>query len=298
MKMPSFTYHQPASVGEAVELLAGLNASGADAKVLAGGQSLLPVMALRLGPPSDLIDIGRISGLGDITVDDAGQVTIGAMVRHGAAEDSAVVATHAPLVAAALPHIGHRAIRSLGTVCGSLAHGDPAAEMPAVAVALDAEFTAVSTAGARTIAASDFFRGYLDTALEPGELLTSVRFGATPPRTGATVVELSRRHGDYAMVGLACTLSLDADGHVAAARLVFFGTGATPDRCVDAEHSLVGATPTAEAFDRAATLVMSELDPGGDNHASAAYRRHGAGVLTRRGLAQCLQLAVSEGGPR
>ncbi len=280
MKNPPFNYHRPATVAEALDLLAK---HGDDAKVLAGGQSLLPVMALRLGQPEHLIDISAIDELKAISVNDG--VTIGAMVRHAEAEKSAEVKQHAPLVAAALPHVGHRAIRNRGTVVGSIAHADAAAEMPAVCLATEATMTIASTDGARTVAAADFFEGFFSTALAPHELLSHVHFPAANATTGTAVVEVSRRHGDYAMCGLAC--SIDAGGGtISSAALAFFGVAGTAVRVADAEASLIGKPPTADAFAAAADIVKATLDPSDDIHATAAYRKHIAATLTRRGLAE------------
>ena len=279
MKNPPFVYHRPDSLDAALGLLAD---HGDDAKVLAGGQSLLPTMALRLGPPEQLIDIGRVPGLDSIEVTD-GAVTIGALVRHATAEGSADVADNAPLIAQAMPLVGHRAIRNRGTVVGSIAHADPAAEMPAVVLATGATMLASSRAGNREISAEEFFEGYLTTSLRPDELLTAVRFPAWSPNSTGAVVEVSRRHGDYAMVGLACRIDVEG-GVVADAALAFFGVGSTPIRCGPAEAALIDRAPGQEAFAAAATAAAESLDPTADVHASANYRKHVAGVLTRKGL--------------
>lgn len=280
MKNPPFVYHRPESVAEAVALLAE---HGDDAKVLAGGQSLLPTMALRLGPPAQLIDIGRIPGLGDITAGPHG-TSIGALVRHAEAEHSADLRAHAPLIHEAMPLVGHRAIRTRGTVVGSIVHADPAAEMPAVALATGATVVAASADGERTIEAAAFFEGYLTTALRSDELVTEVRFPAWGPHLGGAVVEVSRRHGDYAMVGLACRLDVNG-GEIVDAALAFFGVGSTPVRVPVAEAALLSRSPSKDAFEAAAVDVARELSPGADVHASSNYRRHVAGVLSRRGLA-------------
>ena len=279
MKNPPFNYHRPSSLDEALALLAE---HGDDAKILAGGQSLLPVMALRLGRPEHVIDIGAIAGLDTISVD--GGVTLGALVRHAQAEKSPDVAEHAPLVAAAMPHVGHRAIRNRGTVVGSIAHADAAAEMPAVCLAADATMTIASASGTRTIAAADFFLGYFTTAVESNEMLLNVSFPSWSPTAGAAVVEVSRRHGDYAMVGLACTIDAP-EGVVANASLSFFGVASTAVRVAEAEAALVGQRLSDDAFAAAADIVAATLEPDSDIHATAAYRKHVAGVLTRRGLA-------------
>lgn len=280
MKNPPFNYHRPATVEEALGLLAE---HGDEAKVLAGGQSLLPVMALRLGRPEHVIDIGALDELKSIAVGDG--ITIGAMVRHAEAEKSSEVAQHAPLVAAALPHVGHRAIRNRGTVVGSIAHADSAAEMPAVCLAVGATMHIASASGTREVPAAEFFQGYFTTALAEDELLTAVHFPAWSGSAGGTVVEVSRRHGDYAMCGLACMIDAPG-GTIASAALSFFGVASTPTRVPEAEAALIGKTADEAAFAEAAALVAAHLSPDGDIHATAAYRRHIAGVLTRKGLAE------------
>ena len=291
MKMPAFCYHRPATVEEAVGLLAEY---GSDAKVLAGGQSLVPLLALRLSHPEHLVDIGRIDDL--VAVDDGpAGFTVGAGASHADVELSPLTGRAAPLVAAAMPHIGHRAIRNRGTVCGSLAHADPAAELPAVALAADAEMVVRSSAGERTIPAADFFLGYLTSVLDETELLCAVRFPPWTPSTGGSVAEVSRRHGDYALVGLAALVGLGDGGRVERAALSFFGAGATPVRVTEAEHVLVGERPDQAAFAEAAHLVAKTIEPPGDNHATAAYRAHVAGVLTRRCLAEAAGRASGGG---
>ena len=227
MKAPPFRYHRPDTLAEALALLAE---HGDDAKVLAGGQSLVPLMAMRMGRPAVVVDIGRVPGLADIEVGADGSCSIGALVRHAAAERSADVASHAPLVHRAMPLIAHRAIRTRGTVVGSIAHADPAAEMPAVAVAVGATMTAASASGERSIAASDFFEGYLQTALRADEILTRVTFPAWPAGAVGSVVEVARRHGDYALVGLVTSIQLDG-GRITDAALTFFGAASTTGPC-------------------------------------------------------------------
>jgi len=279
VKNPPFHYHRPSSVDEALALL---TEHGDNAKVLAGGQSLLPVMALRLGRPDHVIDIGAIGDLKTITVDNG--VTIGAMVRHAEAEKSPHVAQHAPLVTAALPHVGHRAIRNRGTVVGSIAHADAAAELPAVCLATGATMHIASAAGERTVEAGEFFQGHFTTAVASNELLRSVHFPEWSPTAGGTVVEISRRHGDYAMCGLACMIDAPG-GTIGSASLAFFAVASSPVRVAEAEASLIGKAPSEDAFAEAAAIVTESLSPDGDIHATVAYRRHIAGVLTRRGLA-------------
>lgn len=280
MKNAAFVYHRPETLDETLTLLAEF---GTDAKVLAGGQSLLPTLALRLGPPEHLVDIARVRGLDSIDEHADGSVTIGALVRHATAEHADVLARRAPLVTQAMPHVGHRAIRTRGTVVGSIAHADPAAEMPAVALSTAAVIHAASTSGTREIAANDFFEGYLTTSLRDDELVTGVTFPPWSPSSGSALVEVARRHGDYAMVGVACTVDVQADV-IASVALCFFGVGARPVRVTDAEAALLGQSVTAAAFDAAANIVRASLETSADLHATANYRRHVAGVLTRRGL--------------
>lgn len=289
MKIPPFTYHRPESLDDALSLLAR---HGDDAKVLAGGQSLLPVMALRLGRPDHVVDIGRIPDLTGLRAGPDG-TSIGALVRHAEAERDPEVARHAPLLAAAVPHIGHRAIRTRGTLVGSVAHADPAAEMPAVCLAVDATMVAASTAGRREIPAAEFFEGYLTTVLRPDELLTEIRLPPWPSAAGGAVVEVSRRHADYALVGLACRLEVTA-GIVERAALAFFGAGSTPVRVSDAEAVLIGSAPGPTVFEDAAAVVRDGLEPPSDVHGTANYRRHLAGVLTHRGLTAAASMIGAE----
>lgn len=281
VKAPPFTYHRPDTLDEALALLA---THGDDAKVLAGGQSLIPLMSLRMGRPEHVVDIGRIPGLADITVNDDRTVTFGALVRHEDANTSPDVARHAPLIAATMPWVAHRAIRTRGTVLGSIAHGDPAAEMPAVVLATGATLVARSASGRREIAARDFFHGYLDTALCADEILTEVTFPAWPSSGAGSVVEVARRHGDYALVGLVTRLEIDAGDIITNAALAFFGAASTAVRVPEAEDVLLGARAKPETFAAAAQIVGSELNPPADIHGTTAYRRHLASTLTRRGL--------------
>ena len=280
VKFPGFVYHRPTSLDEAVELIGRL---GGDAKVLAGGQSLLPVMALRLGQPEHLVDISRVSGL-DVLAHDDGVVRVGARVTHAQVEDAPMVRRYAPLLADAMPWIAHRAVRNRGTVCGSLAHADPAAELPAIALALDASLVARSVRGERIIAACDFFEGFLTTSLAPDELLCEVRFPVVAPGTVTVVSEVSRRHGDYAMVGLAASLHRDHAGTIDDVALALFAVGSTAVRATKAEDALRGRTLTPDTIATAVAALREELDPPGDNHASPAYRRHVAGVVLARTL--------------
>jgi carbon-monoxide dehydrogenase medium subunit len=286
LKPPPFEYSIARSVEEAVDLLAE---HGDEAKVLAGGQSLLPLMSLRLARPAVLVDINPVAGLAGVS--DGAGLELGAMVRHRAAERSAEVRAEAPLVADALRLVGHAAIRSRGTIGGSLAHADPAAELPAVVLALDGEVVATSRRGSRTVAAADLFVGFLTTALEPDELLTAVRLPAGPAGAGWSFQEFSRRSGDFGVVGVACLLALDGNGRVGRARLAFSGVGGTPVRAGAAEAMLAGATPSGELWEEAGRAAAGELDPPGDLHGTPAYRQHLAAVLARRALAEAFDRA-------
>src|SRR6516162_8989890 len=291
MKLPYVEYEAPATAAEAVDLLAEHED---EASVLAGGQSLIPLLALRLARPGVLIDINGLSELSGMSVID-GQVAIGAMTREYVAEESEMVADTVPLLAAALPLIGHEAIRSRGTIGGSLAHADPAAELPAVARALDAEFVVRSRSGNRVIPAAEWFEGYLATARRPDEILVEVRFPAAGPGTGVAFQEVARRHGDFAIVGLAASLTL-ADGAITDARLAFSGVADVPVRAAEAEDLLVGEEPSAELFEEAARRATADIDPPADLHGSSEYRKKVAAALVRRGLREAAGNATRGSG--
>jgi aerobic carbon-monoxide dehydrogenase medium subunit len=284
MKPPLFDYRSPSSLDEALALRSEY---ADDSVVLAGGQSLMPMLNLRLARPEVLIDLGRVAELAEIVEFDGG-VSLGAMARQRSAERSDLIRERAPLVQQALGHVGHPTIRNRGTVGGSVAHSDPAAELPAVCVALDAELVARGVAGERTIAAEDFAVGFMTTALAPDELLVEVRIPATAATLRTAFVEIARRHGDFALVGVAAAIALDGDGLINDARLVFTGVGLTPVRAREAEESLLGTPGNSAAVATAAGLVSGELEPRTDGHASGDYRRRVAGVLTRRALAEAM----------
>jgi len=288
VKPVDFDLHQPATLDAALALL---DRHADDARVLAGGQSLVPLLNFRLARPGHLVDIGRVAGLGELRETGDGLV-VGAMVSQSRAERAPAVAARCPLLAAALPWIAHPPIRARGTICGSLAHADPAAELPAVAVALDAAFVAASTRGRREIAAADFFHGHLTTALRPDELLAAVRFPAAAPGTGAAFHEVSRRHGDFAMAGVAAQVTL-GDGAIADARICVSGVAGVPLRCAGSEHALLGSRADPEALRQAAAAALDILDPAGDLHATASYRKHVAGVLLRRAVAEAYGRATA-----
>ena len=279
MKLPQFDYEAPKTISEAVGLLAEHQD---EASVLAGGQSLIPLLALRLARPAVLIDINGIDELSGVSATD-GWVAVGAMTREYVAEDSETIAERVPLLAAAMPLIGHEAIRSRGTIGGSLAHADPASELPAVALALDAELVVRGRSGERVVPAAEWFEGYLTTACRPDELLAEARFPAAGPGTGVSFGEVARRHGDFAIVGLAASLTL-SEGAISDARLAFAGMSDVPVRATGAEDLLVGEMPSPELFDEAARRATADMDPPGDLHGSSDYRKKVAAALVRRGL--------------
>lgn len=283
MKPAVFDYAAPRSLEEAVGLLAE---HGLDAKVLAGGQSLMPLLNMRLARPALVVDVARIPGLDFIRKSGDGLV-IGAMTRQRTVEFSPQVRETLPVLHAATLYVAHPQNRNQGTLCGSLAHADPAAEYPALAVALGARLKAVGAEGERTIDAEQFFLTYLTTALDPTEMVTEVLLPALPERTGWSVLELSRRHGDYALAGVVATMSLDRGGACVGARLVLFGVGATPLRVRAAEQALIGAKPSETRIAEVAEMAASAIDePLSDVHASGEQRRDLAGTLARRALVQ------------
>ncbi|MET9903085.1 xanthine dehydrogenase family protein subunit M [Streptomyces sp. NPDC006446] len=280
MKPSSFDYTAPSTVGEAVALLAD---EEREAKVVAGGQSLIPMLNMRLARPELLVDITRIPELGRLHVDAAGNLRIGAAVPQGRAAADSAVREGWPLLAAAIEHIGHPQIRNRGTVCGSLAHHDPAAELPTAALALDARFVITGPRGTRTVTAEDFFVATFSTAVEADELLTEVVFPPLPAHHGWAFGELTRRHGDFATVGVAVVLERSSgEGTVRAARVVFSGVAAVPVRLAAAEDALVGSEADEQALAAAAGAALSRLTPSDDVHATAEYRREGAAHLLVR----------------
>jgi CO/xanthine dehydrogenase FAD-binding subunit len=274
-------------VEEALDLLAR---HGDEAKLLAGGQSLVPMMNMRLVRPAVVVDLNRVAGLGALR-EDAGGLRLGALVRQHALERDGRVARAAPLLAEAAPVIGHLQTRARGTVGGSLVHADPAAELPACMIALDALFHLRSARGARMCRAGDFFRGLLTTALEPDELLAEIELpGPAAPRTGHGFAEVARRHGDFALAGACAVLALDAGGVCRDARLVIFGAGDRP-RLARAAAALVGERPAAARLAEVGRAGAGEIDARDDLHATAAYRRHVAAGLAARALGQAVARA-------
>lgn len=284
MKPASFDYHAPESAADAARLLAEL---GDDAKVLAGGQSLIPMLSLRLAYFDHLVDVGRIAEMKGIERRDQGDpeesLWIGAGTTDAAVEASDEVATSVPLVARAMPYIGHFQIRSRGTLGGSIAHADPAAELPAVALALDATMEAVSPRGRRTIAARDFFDGLWSTTLAPDEVLVGVSFPIWSGRCGFAVEEFARRHGDFAIAGAALGVELDANDHVARCAIGLIGLGSTPERATTAEAALTGRALAEIAPEEVGRLAMEGLDAvPSDQHGSAEYRKRVGAAMTAR----------------
>ena len=280
MKPAAFEYHAPESVDDAV----GLLSSHEDAKVLAGGQSLVPMMSFRLARPSCIVDINGISGLDYIRCD-GGALQIGANARQSAVGESSEVAAHAPLLAEATGHVGHRAIRNRGTLAGSLAHNDPASEYPAVLMALGASVTAVSSGGSRVLSVEELVGGHLlSTALGPDELITEV---SVPAQSGGHgFAEFARRHGDFAVAGAAAVVTMNGSG-VASASITAFG-GTSPARLDEAEAALVGSDGGSSAVAEAAARAASQFPSADDIHGSADYRRALIDVLTRQALQQAI----------
>ncbi len=284
MKPAPFLYYRPDSVEEA---LAALAQQGDDAKLLAGGQSLVPMMNFRLAQPAALVDLAGVGEL--VGIRRNGALEIGAMTRQSAVMDAAVVAETAPLLVEALTWVGHTANRNRGTFGGSVAHADPAAELPAALLALEAEMLVAGPAGARVVPADDFFLFYLTTALEPDELLRAVRVPAAPDpkRRVVAFTEVARRRGDFALAGVALVADLDAAGAVARAAIALLGVDGRPVRMADAEALLAGGS-LADAALRGAVAARTRdaLDPASDHHGSAEYRKDVAAALVERALRQ------------
>lgn len=282
MKPAPFRYVAPTTINDAVSQIAEF---GYDAKILAGGQSLIPTMNFRLSQPQVLIDLNGVSELAFLAPTPAGGLLLGAMTRQRTVERSTLVASHAPLLHATMPHIAHVQIRNRGTIGGSLAHADPAAELPAVMVALGARFKLRSVRGERWVPADQFYLDLFTTALEPDELIFAIEVPAAPPRTGWSIQELARRRGDYALVGLAATVQLDEAGRCCNARLIYLSVGAGPTPAPAAAATLLGKIPDAALMLEAARVAAhQDIEPMADIHATAAYRRHLVAVLSRRAL--------------
>lgn len=286
MKPAPFEYHAPDTVEEALELLAE---HGSQAKILAGGQSLIPSMNFRVLQPAMLIDINRIEALTGIQATDTGGISVGAMTRQSKLEHDPLVAKHTPLLHEILPNIAHPQIRNRGTIGGNLAHADPASELPVFAIARDARLRLRSKKQERWVEAQDFFLGMFTTALNPDEILVEIEIPAPAAGFGWSFQEMARRRGDYALMGVAAWLTLDSDGICEQARLVYLNAGDGPIRASQAEQALLKKELGGEAIDAAAAIAAEqEIDPFGSVHATESFQRHLAQVLTRRALTTAL----------
>ena len=287
MKPPRFDYVAPKSLDEALTSLAQ---HGAGAKILAGGQSLIPLLNFRLSHPEVLIDINRIADLAYVRVRDD-DLAIGALTRQHAVERSDIVKARVPILTEACRFIGHAPIRHRGTIGGNLAHADPASELPAVMLALEAHLDVASKQATRSITADRFFTGPLITSLHPGEIVIGVRIPALPPRTGGAFVEMARRAGDYALVGVAALVTLDGSARCERVRIALCGVGPTPIRATAAEQALTGQVPTAATLDEAATRAAAATNPLSDVHGSAEFRKKLARHFARQAIATALERA-------
>ena len=306
MKPPPLRYSRPGSTAEALATLASLGEHG---KVLAGGQSLVPLLSMRLAAPEHLVDINRLAELGYVRVED-GQVRVGALARHAHVLADPAAAAAQPLLAKALRFVAHAAIRNRGTTVGSIVHADPAGEMPAVLAVLDGAVRVASQDGERLVPASEFFLGPLESAVQPWELAIEALFPVLPPAAGTGFAEVSRRRGDYAVCGVAATVQLGDDGRIAQARAGYLSVGPSPlvldlPDAAAADQAAAGAAAVGAAhpvglagFPAAADLARQQVDPEPDIHATAAYRRHLAGVLTQRALLEALGEAQVRGTAR
>jgi carbon-monoxide dehydrogenase medium subunit len=289
MKPAAFKYALPRTLDEALAVKAE---HGDEAMFLAGGQSLIPAMNFRLAQPAVLIDINAIEELAFIRVDeDGGDLRLGALTRHRDLQFDPLIAACQPLVHEAAPNVAHQQIRNRGTLCGNLVHADPASELPAVMLALDARLRLQSNAGERWLAARDFFLSVFTTARDDDEMLVEVALPAAAPRTGTCFLEITRRPGDYAMMGVAAVLVLDDEGICSDARLVYCSAGETPVAARAAAAALVGGRITDDGIAAAADQAKQEIAPVGSVHASIEFQRHLAGVVTRRALGQALARA-------
>ncbi len=289
MRPPPFAYADPQSLGEVLGLL---KQYGDEAKVLAGGQSLLPLLNFRVARPSYLVDINRVSELDYIRPLDGGGLSIGALTRHRTLEQSTLVRERCPLLHEAIGHVAHVQIRNRGTIGGSLAHADPAAELPAVVTALDGKLRVRGSRGERTLSPREFFVSNLTTALEPDEVLIAIDLPGWPAGTGAAFTEFSRRQGDFALVGVGALVALDAGGRVARAGLALIGVGSKPfDAAPIANEILRGERPDEAKLRAVAERVAKAVEPNSDLHAPADYRKHLANLLTRRVLLEAAKRA-------
>ncbi|MCO5187486.1 MAG: xanthine dehydrogenase family protein subunit M [Anaerolineae bacterium] len=291
MKPAPFEYIAPNNLDEA---LIAMEVNGFDGKLLAGGQSLIPVMNFRLAQPAVIVDLNGVTELDFIRPNQGGSVTIGALTRQSRLEHDAIVRDRVPLLHATIPFIAHPQIRNRGTIGGSLAHADPAGELPVLSVALQARFKLQRYDKERWVNATDFYQALFMTALEPQEIMTAIEIPPLPPRTGWAFQELARRHGDYAQAGVATLIALDDDGVCTYARLVFLNVGEIPMVATEAAQLLVGERISAESIAAVVNhAIQYEIEPTSDVHASADYKRHLAGVLTKRAIRQAANRVTS-----
>lgn len=286
MKPAAFQYHRPRKIDEALSLLEEV---GEDGKILAGGQSLMPLMNFRLAQPAHLIDINFIEGM-DYIRRENGYLKVGCLVRQARLLNDPLVKLRCPLLADACEYVGYTQTRNRGTLCGSLAHADPAAELPAVLLALDGVLTVRNVTTTRNIAASDFFRSYLATALTSGEMILEVSLPEIPEGSGWAFLEFARRFGDFAIVGVAALIVAEKD-EISDARIALIGVGEKPWREPELEETLVGKSPSSDLFDKIGAEIAAKINPMSDIHASESYRRSLAQVLTRRALAEAWRKA-------
>ena len=290
MKPPPFRYVRAGSLEDALSALAS---EGDEARLLAGGQSLIAMMNLRLVRPSALVDVNGITDLDYIRTDN-GTLSVGALTRLATAEESPEVAAACPLMSEAIRHVAHRPIRNRGTVGGNLAHADPSSELPAVALAVDAQMVVQRSGAERRVAAEDFFTGALTTSMEPDEALTAIEAPRAPDGQGWSFMEVSPRKGDYALVGVAVTLSVE-NGRCSACRVVYTGNGDRARRLPEVEGAIIGEEAGSGTFRSAGDLAGARIEPNSDLHASGAYRRDLASTLTRRALEQAAARCRQEG---
>jgi carbon-monoxide dehydrogenase medium subunit len=283
MKPAPFAYHAPEQLDEMLGLLAD---EEREVRVIAGGQSLVPMMNFRLAVPDALVDLRRVRDVHHLRREPDGTLAVGAGVRQSAVLQEPVIRKGWPLLTEGARHIGHPQVRSRGTVCGSLVHHDPTAELPTLAVALDARMRIASARGTREVAAADFFVSHYEVALEPGEMLLEARFPPQPQPSGWSFKEVARRRGDFALVGVAALVEPDGDGRASSARLVLCGVGERPFQALDAEQAVAGEAVTGALIAEVERLVREAVQPAADIHASSEYRREAAGVLAARALAE------------
>lgn len=289
MKPPPFEYHAPTTVDEALALLARY---GDDAKVIAGGQSLMPMLAMRLARPAALVDLNRIEALARREIAD-GRVTFGALVRQRLLEEDAAVVARQPLLAEVARLVGHPATRNRGTIAGSIAHGDPAAELPCAMLALEATYTVAGQGGDRTVSAERFHRGALTVDLQPDEILVDIAVPSPPAGTAHAFLELTRRFGDFAIVAAGVLATVDGDRRCTRLRVALAGIAPTPVRARSVEQALTGERLTPARIAAAAPLVRGDIDPPDDVHATREYRHAMAVVFVKRALGEALRHATA-----